>query len=53
MGIVGNKNHMWMEPDGRNVSWWGFSVLNEKSMPGCLEVGGNGYVRRIVLRWSL
>jgi len=51
MGIVGNKNHRWMELDGRNLSSCIFPVLKDRPMPGYLEVGGNRYGRRIVL-WS-
>lgn len=52
-GIVGNKNHMWMELDRRNLSWCLFPVLKEKPMPGYMEVGGNRYGRRTVLGPSL
>lgn len=52
-GTVGNKNHMWMELDGRNLSWCIFPILKEKPMPSYLEVVGNRYGRRIVLWPSL
>lgn len=52
-GPEGNKNHMWMELDGRNISWCVFPVLKEKAIPDYLERGVNRYGRRIFLRLSL